>query len=129
VRTLISIVNQREHSELFKENGVRISENPDKIVNSQPISLVKKSRYQADCIHRRWHSIFEIRVDKGAQGVSKTVHEISNVKGMLYIAIQRNGKLIIPSGNVTFQSDDVITIFTKKEAEIKSTEYMNNLFH
>jgi trk system potassium uptake protein TrkA len=33
VRTLVSIVNQKEHSELFKEVGVQIGENPGEIVS------------------------------------------------------------------------------------------------
>jgi trk system potassium uptake protein TrkA len=114
VRTLVSIVNQKEHSELFKEIGVRIRENPDEIV-AHSLYLWSKNPDIKLLASIEGGSIFEIRVGKEAQDVSKTVREISNVKDMLYIAIQRNGKLIIPSGNVIFQFDDIITIFTKKE--------------
>ena len=119
VRTLVSIVNQKEHSELFKEVGVRISENPDEIV-ARSLYVWSENPNTQLLASIAGGSIFEIKVSEGAQGVNKTVREVSDVKDMLYIAIQRNGKLIIPSGNVTFQPDDVITVFTKKEAEGRS---------
>ena len=128
VRTLVSIVNQKEHSELFKEVGVRISENPDEIV-ARSLYVWSENPNTQLLASIAGGSIFEIKVSEGAQGVNKTVREVSDVKDMLYIAIQRNGKLIIPSGNVTFQPDDVITVFTKKEAEGRSVEYMDRLFH
>ena len=112
VRTLVSIVNQKEHSELFKEVGVRISENPDEIV-ARSLYVWSENPNTQLLASIAGGSIFEIKVSEGAQGVNKTVREVSDVKDMLYIAIQRNGKLIIPSGNVTFQPDDVITVFTK----------------
>jgi trk system potassium uptake protein TrkA len=128
VRTLVSIVNQKEHSELFKEVGVRISENPDEIV-ARSLYVWSENPDTQLLASIEGDSIFEFKVSEGAQGVSKTVREVSDVKDMLYIAIRRNGKLIIPSGNVTFQPDDVITVFTKKEAEGRSVEYMDSLFH
>ena len=128
VRTLVSIVNQKEHSELFKEVGVRISENPDEIV-ARSLYVWSENPNTQLLASIAGGSIFEIKVSEGAQGVNKTVREVSDVKDMLYIAIQRNGKLIIPSGNVTFQPDDVITVFTKNEAEGRSVEYMDSLFH
>ena len=128
VRTLVSIVNQKEHSELFKEVGVRISENPDEIV-ARSLYVWSENPNTQLLASIAGGSIFEIKVSEGAQGVNKTVREVSDVKDMLYIAIQRNGKLIIPSGNVTFQPDDVITVFTKKEAEGRSVEYMDSLFN
>ena len=73
-------------------------------------------------------TIFEITVADGAKGVNKTVREVSGVKDMLYIAIRRGGKLIIPSGDVVLLPEDVITVFTKEEAEARSVEYMEDLF-
>jgi trk system potassium uptake protein TrkA len=128
VRTLIPIVNQKKHSELFKEIDVRISKNPDEII-ARNLYLWSKNPNTNLLAFIEGCSIFETRVCKGAKGLSKTAREISDTRDMLYITIQRNRKLIIPSGNVTFQFDDIITIFIKKEAESKSIEYMNNLFH
>lgn len=128
VRTLVSIVNQKEHSELFKEVGVRISENPDEIV-ARSLYVWSENPDTQLLASIEGGSIFEMTVSEGADGVNKTVRETSDIKDMLYIAIRRSGKLIIPSGDITFQPGDVITAFTKKESEERSVEYMNELFH
>ena len=75
------------------------------------------------------HSCYVQANDK--QDVEKiaAMNNVSDMKDMLYIAIRRGGKLIIPSGNVTFMPGDVITVFTKKESEGRSVEYMDELFH
>ena len=127
VRTLVSIVNQKEHAELFKEVGVRISENPDEIV-ARSLFLWAENPDTQLLAAIEGGTIFEITVAEGAKGVNKTVREASGVKDMLYIAIRRGGKLIIPSGDVVLLPEDVITVFTKEEAEGKSVEYMEDLF-
>ncbi|HJJ78735.1 MAG TPA: TrkA family potassium uptake protein [Methanocorpusculum sp.] len=127
VRTLVSIVNQKEHAELFKEVGVRISENPDEIV-ARSLFLWSENPDTQLLASIEGGTIFEITVADGAKGVNKTVREVSGVKDMLYIAIRRGGKLIIPTGDVVIMPDDVITVFTKEEAEGRSVEYMDELF-
>lgn len=127
VRTLVSIVNQKEHAELFKEVGVRISENPDEIV-ARSLFLWAENPDTQLLAAIEGGTIFEITVAEGAKGVNKTVREASGIKDMLYIAIRRGGKLIIPSGDVVLLPEDVITVFTKEEAEGKSVEYMEDLF-
>ena len=127
VRTLVSIVNQKEHADLFKEVGVRISENPDEIV-ARSLFLWSENPDTQLLASIEGGTIFEITVADGAKGVNKTVREVSGVKDMLYIAIRRGGKLIIPTGDVVIMPDDVITVFTKEEAEGRSVEYMDDLF-
>ncbi|MBE6507401.1 MAG: TrkA family potassium uptake protein [Methanocorpusculum parvum] len=127
VRTLVSIVNQKEHADLFKEVGVRISENPDEIV-ARSLFLWAENPDTQLLAAIEGGTIFEITVAEGAKGVDKTVREVSGIKDMLYIAIRRGGKLIIPSGDVVILPDDVITVFTKEEAEARSVEYMEDLF-
>lgn len=127
VRTLVSIVNQKEHAELFKEVGVRISENPDEIV-ARSLFLWAENPDTQLLAAIEGGTIFEITVAEGAKGVNKTVREASGVKDMLYIAIRRGGKLIIPSGDVVLLPEDVITVFTKEESEARSVEYMEDLF-
>lgn len=127
VKTLVSIVNQVEHAELFKEVGVRISENPDEIV-ARSLYLWSENPDTQLLASIDGGSIFEMTVSEGAKGVNKTVKDSSVIKDMLYIAIRRGGKLIVPTGSVVFMPGDVVTIFTKKEAESKTVEYVSELF-
>ncbi|MFY9195148.1 MAG: TrkA C-terminal domain-containing protein, partial [Methanoculleus sp.] len=55
-------------------------------------------------------------------------HEIRelDVRDFVFIAIRRaGGDLIIPSGAVRIRPDDVITVFTKKEAEAETIRTLN----
>lgn len=128
VKTLVSVVNQTEHADLFKDIGVRISENPDELV-ARTLFLWSENPDTQLLASIEGGSIFEVTASEGAKGVNKSVREASGSKDMLYIAIRRGGKLIIPFGDVVFMPGDVITVFTKKESESKSVEYMDELFH
>jgi len=127
VKTIVSIVNQTEHTELFKEIGVRVSENPDEIV-ARSLYLWAENPETMVLGSIEGGSIFEITVSETAKAVNRKVIDFPGNKDMLYIAIRRMGKLIIPSGNLTFLLDDIIAVFTKKESEEKSLEYMNDNF-
>lgn len=128
VKNVVSIVNQKEHSELFREVGVKISESPDEIV-ARSLFMWAESPDTQLLASIEGGSIFEITVADGAKGADKSIRDITAPKDMLYIAIKRGGKLIIPSGTVVFMPGDVITVFTKRETETKSIEFMNELFH
>ena len=128
VKNVVSIVNQKEHTELFREVGVRISENPDEIV-ARSLFMWAESPDMQLLASIEGGSIFETTVMDGSKGADKSIRDVSAPKDMLYIAIRRGGKLIIPSGNVVFMPGDVITVFAKIEAEAKSIEFMDELFH
>ena len=127
VRTIVSIVNRVEHTELFREIGVRVSENPDEIV-ARSLYLWSENPEAQLLASIEGGSIFEIMVSENSNGVKKSVRDAAGPKDMLYIAISRAGKLIIPSGDTIFLPGDVVAVFTKKESEIKSLEFMNDMF-
>ena len=48
------------------------------------------------------------------------------MKNFVFIAIRRaGGDLIIPSGTVKIRPNDIITVFTKKEAENETLKVLN----
>lgn len=125
VKNLISIVNQIEHSELFKEVGVRISENPDELVANRLYYWSENPDMQ-QLATIPGGTIFEITVDKSAPFVDHEIREL-NVKDFVFIAIKRVGKeIIIPSGTIRIKPDDRIMVFTKKEAEEECLKILNN---
>lgn len=128
VPNVVSIVNQKEHSDLFREVGVRISESPDEIV-ARSLFMQSQSSDTRLLASIDGGSIFEITVSDGAKAVGKSIRDITSPKNMLYVAIRRGGTLIVPSGTVVFMPEDVIAVFTKKESEGKSIEFMNEYFH
>lgn len=124
VRNVVSIVNQKEHSDLFKEVGVRISENPDELVATRLYYWTKSPNLQ-QVASIPGGTIFEIVAEEGAPIVDHEIREL-DVRDFVFIAIRRaGGDLIIPSGTVRIRPGDVITVFTKKEAEAETLKTLN----
>jgi trk system potassium uptake protein TrkA len=124
VINLVSIVNQIEHSELFKEVGVRISENPDELVANR-LYYWSENQNMEQLAAIPGGIIFEIAVDKDAPFVNHEIKEL-NVKDFVFIAIIRQGKdIIIPNGSVRIRPNDIIIVFSKKEAEEECLKILN----
>jgi trk system potassium uptake protein TrkA len=124
VPNVVSIVNQTEHSDLFKEVGVKISENPDELVASRLYYWAKNPMLQ-QLASIPGGTIFEVVAEKGAPIVDHEIRELK-VKDFVFIAIRRlGGELIIPGGAVKIRPGDTITVFTKKEAESETLELLN----
>lgn len=121
VPNVVSIVNQPEHSDLFDEVGVVISENPDELVASRLYFWAQNpSMHQLAKIPGG--TIFQIPVERGAPFINHRIKEM-DVKDFVFIAIRRgSGKLIIPSGSVRILEDDTIWVFTREESEKKTIE-------
>ena len=124
IPNVVSIVNNVEHSELFKEVGVQISENPDELVASRLFYWARNPMLQ-QLASIPGGTIFEVGAEKGAPIVDHEIRELK-VKDFVFIAIRRlGGELIIPSGTIKIRPGDTITVFTKKEAEVETLELLN----
>lgn len=124
VPNVVSIVNKTEHSEFFKEVGVKISENPDELVANM-LYYWSRNPNLTQFAHLPSGSVFEIRVDENSPIIDKEIREVE-VKDFVFVAIQRaGGGLIIPSGSVKIRPNDIITVFTKKEAEDETLKMLN----
>ena len=124
VPNVVSIVNQTEHSDLFKEVGVKISENPDELVASRLYYWAKNPMLQ-QLASIPGGTIFEVVAEKGAPIVDHEIRDLK-VKDFVFIVIRRlGGELIIPGGAVRIRPGDTITVFTKKEAESETLELLN----
>ena len=116
VPNVVSIVNQKEHSDFFQEVGVHISENPDELVANRLYYWSENTDlHQIASIPGG--TIFQLDVDENAPMINHEIQELE-VRDFVFIAIQREkGDLIIPSGRVRIREGDKIIVFTKKEAE------------
>ncbi len=127
VPNVVSIVNDVEHSDLFKEVGVKISENPDELVATRLYYWARNPILQ-QLASIPGGTIFEVVAEKGAPIIDHEIRELK-VKNFVFIVIRRlGGELIIPSGTIRIRPGDTITVFTKKEAEIETIELLNRQF-
>lgn len=128
IKTLVAVVNQKEHEILFRDAEIRICENKDDLAARN--LLLSLSNPNAQILASiAGGCIFEITVMEGSKGDNKSVRETSVGKDELYVAIRREDDLIIPNGDTLIKAGDTIAVFTKKDAEEKSVERMSNLFH
>jgi trk system potassium uptake protein TrkA len=116
VRNVISIVNHREHSDFFREVGVKVSEDPDELVAARLYYwTLNPQLWQLATIPGG--SIFEIVAEEGSPMADRQIRDMK-VKDYVIIAVKRaGGEVIIPSGSVTIRAGDTLTIFTKQEDE------------
>lgn len=126
VPNVVSIVNQKEHTELFREVGVRVSENPDEIVARSLYTWAENPNTQA-LASIPGGGIFEITVEEDSPGVDREIRDLE-VKDFVFIAIHRAGELIIPRGDIIIRPGDTITVFSKKDSEMKNLRYLNQQF-
>lgn len=124
VPNVVSIVNQNEHSEMFKDVGVHISENPDELV-AERLYFWSENTDLHQLASIPGGSIFEIDVDNDAPMIDHEIREL-DVTDFVFIAIKRQkGDIIIPSGKVRIRKGDKIIVFTKKDAEKECLTILN----
>ncbi len=127
VQNVVSIVNEKTHSELFKDVGVKIAENPDELVATRLYYWAVNPKMQ-QLISIPGGSIFEIVAEENAPIIDHEIRDII-VKNFVFIAIRRiSGELIIPSGSVKIRPGDTILVFTKKESEAECMRLLNKQF-
>lgn len=127
VQNVVSVVNQKAHSDFFKEVGVKIAENPDELVATRLYYWAMNPRMQ-QLLSIPGGSIFEIVAEEGAPIIDHEIRDIV-VKNFVFIAIRRmSGELIIPSGSVKIRPNDTLVVFTKKESEEECMRLLNKQF-
>ncbi|HPD06705.1 MAG TPA: TrkA family potassium uptake protein [Candidatus Bipolaricaulis sp.] len=117
VPTIVAVVNNPEHADLFRRLGAHVMENPDIIVAGY-------------LYHSAWHphvrdlvalpggaQVFRITITANSPLVDLTLREAGKQglipEGLLIAAVERNGDLVIPSGSTVIRAGDNVTVFTK----------------
>ena len=124
---VISIVNQKEHYELFDAVGVTINENPDELVAA---SLYLRASHPTLKKYAEVSGgiILEADVEPYCRMIDQELRTLS-VHDFVLIAIQRaGGELIIPSGSVRFRPGDKVSIFAKQSAENSVLKLVRDAF-
>ncbi len=117
VPTIVSIVNNREHTELFRRLGAHVMENPDVIVAEYLYHAALHPRVRDLVTLPGGAQVFRTTITERSPLVGITLKEAGSrgliPPGLLIAAVERNGDLVIPSGSTILQAGNVVTIFTK----------------
>jgi len=124
-RTVVSLVDETEHEEAFKQAGVTFQVNPD-MVAARHISRMISQPYVKDFLTCEMSEIFEIEVEKGMRCVGRAVPEIGSPNGIRVLVVQREGKYL--DGDRPLQPGDWLTLIVDRQSARKGTEFMNRWF-
>ncbi len=124
-RTVISLVDESEHEEAFRQAGVTFQVNPD-MVAARHISRMISQPYIKAFITCDRAEIFEIEVEKGMKCVGRRLSDISAPNGVRVLVVQRKGKYLGEDGVI--QPGDWITLIANRESARKGAEFMYKWF-
>lgn len=115
-KKVISVVNHREHIEMFKKEDISMLSNPDMTIARHLYASAKNHRGIKDCfdISGGKAEIFEVVVPNNSNVAGKRLSELNLKKGVI-VAIVRNNEVILPKSDTLIQAGDSVTIFAKPE--------------
>jgi trk system potassium uptake protein TrkA len=125
VKTVISLVDEAEHAETFRQAGINLQVNPD-IVAAKHIYRLISQPYVKDFLSFEGAEIFEIEIEEGMKCVGRSVSELATPNGIKVLVVQRGGKYL--SADKEMQPKDWLTLIVNRESAKKGTEFMNRWF-
>jgi len=125
VKTVISLVDDAEHAETFRQAGINLQVNPDPIVAKHLYRLISQP-YVKDFISFDKAEIFEIEIEDGMKCVGQSVYELATPNGVKVLVVQRGGKSL--SADNEIQPKDWLTLLVNRESTKKGAEFMNRWF-
>jgi trk system potassium uptake protein TrkA len=125
VKTVISLVEEAEHTETFKQAGINLQVNPD-VVAAKHIYRMISHPYVKDSLSVDGAEIFEIEVEEGMKCVGQSVSRLATPNGVKVLLVQRGGKYL--TGDSEIRPNDWLTLVVTRESAKKGTEFMNRWF-
>jgi trk system potassium uptake protein TrkA len=125
VKTVISLVDEAEHTETFRQAGINLQVNPD-VVAAKHIHRLISQPYVKDFLSFEGAEIFEIEIEEGMKCVGRSVSELATPNGVKVLVVQRGGKYL--SVDKEIQPKDWLTLIVNRESAKKGTEFMNRWF-
>lgn len=115
VKNIVSVVNDQDHTDMFKRAGVNVQENPDLAVAQQLYWAMQRPRNIKDVIRigDGKAEIFEVAVTNMSAVVGKELSQLSLQGEGLVVAIERGDKIIVPKGDTKILAGDKVTIFAQ----------------
>jgi trk system potassium uptake protein len=124
-KMVVSLIDDPEHEEAFKQAGVTFQVNPDRVA-ARHISRMISQPYVKDFLTCDMAEIFEIEVEKGMRCVGRSISELGNPNGIRVLVVQREGKYVTLDNPL--QPGDWLTLIVDRQSARRGTEFMNRWF-
>ncbi|CCQ33270.1 TRK potassium uptake system protein [Halorhabdus tiamatea SARL4B] len=128
VPSILSVVHDPEHMNLFEQIGVNTMENPQQLIAEYLYRAVARPAIVDYMRIGDQAEVFEISVTENAPVAGKTLQETADEDllsdDILIVAIERDGANapITPRGNTTIHAGDVLTVYSAVGAEPEITD-------
>jgi trk system potassium uptake protein TrkA len=125
VKRVISLVDEAEHVETFKQAGINLQVNPD-IVAARHIYRMISQPYVKDFLSFIGTEIFEIEIEEGMKCVGRSVSGLATPLGVKVLVVQRGEKYLGEDQEI--RPKDWLTLMVNREVAKRGTEFMNKWF-
>ncbi len=125
VKTVISLVDEAEHTETFRQAGTSLQVNPDMVAARHIYRLISQP-YVKDFLSFERAEVFEIEIEEGMKCVGQSVSRLATPNGVRVLVVQRGGKYLGADSEI--QPKDWLTLIVNRESAKKGTEFMNRWF-
>jgi trk system potassium uptake protein TrkA len=128
VPTIVSVVHNPEHMNVFQQIGVNTMQNPQRLIAEYLYRAVKRPSILDFMRIGEQAEVFEITVEADAPIAGKTLREADEaglIGGqMLIVAIERDGEgePITPRGNTRIEAGDLLTVYSGDGATPEVTD-------
>lgn len=125
VKRVISLVDEAEHTETFKQAGINLQVNPD-VVAARHIYRLISQPYVKDFLSFERADIFEIEIEEGMKCVMRSVSELATPLGIKVLVVQRGERYLTEDKEL--RPKDWLTLIVNREVAKRGTEFMNRWF-
>jgi trk system potassium uptake protein TrkA len=118
--SLVSAVRDPGHLSLFRELGVTVIQNPQRLTAEYLVHSIQRPSIRDFMRLGEGAEIFEIPITVNAPVAGETLEE-ANAEGLIpgetiVVAIDRDGELLIPEGETVIKRGDLVTVFSREGA-------------
>ena len=128
IPSILSVVHNTEHMNLFRQIGVNTMENPQELIAEHLYRSVSRPAIVDYLRIGDVAEVFEITVTENAPIAGKTLKEAADAglitADMLVVAVERNSadEPITPRGNTEIHADDLLTVYSAVGATPEVTD-------
>lgn len=120
IPSLVSVVHNPEHMNIFRQIGINVIENPQRLIAEYLYRAVKRPSIKDYMRVGEQAEVFEITVGEDAPVVNQTLADAADAglfdDGLLVVAIERDHDVLTPRGNTEIRPGDLVTVFSEEGA-------------
>lgn len=118
VPSLVSVVHDPDHMQVFRQLGANVIENPQRLIAEYLYRAVQRPSVK-DFMHLGGSAeVFEVTVTEESRIAGQTLGEAGAEdvlgEGVLVVAIQRDDTVVTPRGATEIRAGDLVTVFSKR---------------